>query len=84
MSDLIRDCFPIIERMQAWMHNVSRYDGWSENDHLKETAEVIHARRKLIRKFAESLFEVMPSWDGGIITSKSILPFTKNQVSCGA
>ena len=65
MSDL-RDYFPIIQRMQTRMHRVSRYDGWSENDHLKEVAEDILARRKWIRKVSESLFEVMTSWDGGL------------------
>jgi len=63
LSDL-RDYFPIIQRMQTWKHHASRYDGWSENDHLKETAEAILARRKWIRKVAESLFEIMSSWDG--------------------
>ncbi len=48
------------------MHHVSRYDGWSENDHLKETAEAILARRKWIRKVADSLFEVVSNWDGGL------------------
>jgi hypothetical protein len=65
LSDL-RDYFPIIQRMQTWMHHVSRYDGWSENDHLKETDEAILARRKWIRKVAESLFEVLSGWDGGL------------------
>ena len=62
----LRDYFPIIQRMQTWMHHVSRYDGWSENRHLVETPHAILARRKWIRKVAESLFEVMSSWDGGL------------------
>ena len=65
LSDL-RDYFPIIQRMQTWMHHVSRYDGWSENDLLQETSEAILARRKWIRKVAESLFEVLSGWDGGL------------------
>jgi hypothetical protein len=65
LSDL-RDYFPIIQRMQTWMHHVSRYDGWSENDNLKETNDVILARQKWIRKVAESLFEVVSSWDDGL------------------
>ena len=48
------------------MHHVSRYDGWSENDHLVETPDAIIARRKWIRKVAESLFEVMSSWVVGL------------------
>ena len=48
------------------MHHVSRYDGLEENDHLKETDEDILARRKWIKKVAESLFEVLSSWDGGL------------------
>ena len=52
--------------MQTWMHHVSRYDGWSENDNLKETDEAILARRKLIREVAESLFELLSGWDGGL------------------
>jgi len=63
LSDL-RDYFPIIKRMQTWMHHVSRYDGWSENDLLQETPEAILARRKWIRKVAESLFQVLSSWEG--------------------
>jgi hypothetical protein len=51
--------------MQTWMHHVSRYDGWSENDHLKETLDAILARRIWIQNIAESLFELMSSWDGG-------------------
>ncbi len=62
----LRDYFPIIQCMQTWMHHVSRYDGWSEYDHLKETHDAILARRKWIRKVAESFFEVMPSWVGGL------------------
>ena len=62
----LRDYFPIIQRMQTWMHHVSRYDGWSENDHLVETPNAIIARRKWIRKVAESLFEVLSGWDGGL------------------
>ena len=62
----LRDYFPIIQRMQTWMHHVSRYDGWSENDHLVETLDAIIARRIWIRKVAESLFEVMSSWVGGL------------------
>ena len=55
----LRDHFHIIQCMETWMHHVSRYDGWSENDQLEETIEAILARRKWIRKVAESLFEVM-------------------------
>ena len=62
----LRDYFPIIQRMQTWMHHVSRYDGWSEHDYLKETPNAILARRKWIRHVAESLFEVMSSWDDGL------------------
>jgi hypothetical protein len=65
LSDL-RDYFLIIQRMQTWMHHVSRYDGWSENDLLQETPEAILARRKWIRKVAESLFQVLSSWEGGL------------------
>ena len=65
LSDL-RDYFPIIQRMQTWMHHVSRNDGWSENDLLQETPEAILARRKWIRKVAESLFQVLSSWEGGL------------------
>jgi hypothetical protein len=50
--------------MQAWMHHVSRYDGWSENNNLTETEDAILARRQWIRKVAESLFDVLSSWDG--------------------
>ena len=61
-----RDYFPIIQRMQTWMHYVSRYDGWSENDHLKETSDAILARRKWMQNVTESMFVVMSSWDGGL------------------
>ena len=66
MEDLshLRDYFPIIQRMQTWMHHVSRYDGWSENNNLTETEDAILARRQWIRKVAESLFDVLSSWDG--------------------
>jgi hypothetical protein len=52
--------------MQTWMHHVSRYDGWSENDHLKKTPDAILARRKWMQNVTESMFVVMSSWDGGL------------------
>ena len=59
---LLRPYFPIIQRMQTWMHHVSRYDGWYYSDTLRETSEAINHRRAWIKKVAESLFMMLSSW----------------------
>ena len=58
----LRPFFPVIQRMQTWMHHVSRYDGWFYDDKLVETRQGIENRRKWIELVAKSLFDVMTKW----------------------